>query len=281
MSDPTVRTDWANSGSALKTATDSNRWDLGWQTVPDNDPNQTGERPNLNQQNYWQNSVHVWIQYLNAKAIPLGSLMPIASNLAGTYSIPATGVVSAEGWMLCDGAAIPGGNAVSGNTPDLSDERFLRGASTAGSTGGVATLNLAHSHTVNSHTHTGPSHTHSMQNHTHSMSHTHEAGSLHALYNGGSVIYWKEYTVPGWTASEFFTVTTNSTTSNAQTRGIYVEGDTAGASTSNTGGPSTGSTGGGGTGNTGSTAPGTNSQLSASTSIVPKYLNTVYIIKVD
>ncbi len=60
---PTALTDWANSESALKTATDSNRWNLGWQTLPDNLPNQTGERPNLNQQNYWQNAVHLWSEY--------------------------------------------------------------------------------------------------------------------------------------------------------------------------------------------------------------------------
>lgn len=68
---PTEVTDWANSGSALKTATDSNRWNLGWQTLPDNLPNQTGERPNLNQQNYWQNAVHLWITYFDS-LIPSG-----------------------------------------------------------------------------------------------------------------------------------------------------------------------------------------------------------------
>jgi hypothetical protein len=60
---PTEVTDWANSGSALKTATDSSRWNLGWQTLPGNQPTEVGERPNLNQQNYWQNAVHTWLAY--------------------------------------------------------------------------------------------------------------------------------------------------------------------------------------------------------------------------
>lgn len=65
MAKPVEITDWATSGSALKTATDSSRWNLGWQTLPGNLPSETGERPNLNQQNYWQNAVHKWITYFN------------------------------------------------------------------------------------------------------------------------------------------------------------------------------------------------------------------------
>lgn len=71
---PTVRTDWANLGGALKTATGSNRWDLGWQTLPGNLPTELGERPNLNQQNYWQNSVHLWLNYF--ETIVDNSLIP-------------------------------------------------------------------------------------------------------------------------------------------------------------------------------------------------------------
>lgn len=62
---PTKVTDWATAAGALTTATDSSRKTLGWQTVPDNLPSQPGEKPNLNQQNYWQLAVHEWNTYFD------------------------------------------------------------------------------------------------------------------------------------------------------------------------------------------------------------------------
>lgn len=45
---------------------------------------------------------------------------------------------------------------------------------TAGKTGGATTINLAHSHTVNSHTHTVDAHSHTVNSHTHTVnSHSH------------------------------------------------------------------------------------------------------------
>lgn len=77
MTRPTERTDWATQGagggggsSALRTATDSARWTLGWQTEPSNDSGETGERPNLNMQNYWQYAVHQWKEYLEIQSPP-------------------------------------------------------------------------------------------------------------------------------------------------------------------------------------------------------------------
>jgi hypothetical protein len=71
MTKPTERTDWATAGdgsggaSAIRSATDSSRWNLGWQTTPGNLPGEQGEKPNLNEQNYWQYAVHQWISYFN------------------------------------------------------------------------------------------------------------------------------------------------------------------------------------------------------------------------
>lgn len=73
-----------------------------------------------------------------------GEIAAIATNLTGAYSPPATGVVQ-NGWMLCDGAAIPGSNVLSGTTPNTSDERFLVGSTAAGSTGGSNTQ-VDHTH---------------------------------------------------------------------------------------------------------------------------------------
>lgn len=66
MAAPTVSTSWANSGAALKSNPIASRETLGWQTLPDNLPEQTGERPNLQEQNFWQNAVHQWIVYLTS-----------------------------------------------------------------------------------------------------------------------------------------------------------------------------------------------------------------------
>lgn len=60
---PTKLTDWATDGAALTEATTVARHDLGWQTTPDNLVSQPGERPNLQQQNYWQLAVHEWSTY--------------------------------------------------------------------------------------------------------------------------------------------------------------------------------------------------------------------------
>jgi hypothetical protein len=78
-------------------------------------------------------------------SVPIGSVVPIFSNLTGTYAVPALGVVSAEGWMQCRGTAgqrtVPGAvsptNPMGGQViPDLSDSRFLMGSTTAGTSGG-------------------------------------------------------------------------------------------------------------------------------------------------
>jgi hypothetical protein len=72
-------------------------------------------------------------------SIPVGAVIGIQANLTGAYAIPGTGTVDDNGYMLCDGSSIPGGNSVSGSVPNLTDSRFLMGSTTAGTTGGVNT----------------------------------------------------------------------------------------------------------------------------------------------
>ena len=99
-----------------------------------------------------------------------GEIKAIASNLTGAYTIPASGTVDASGFMYCDGSAIPAGKTVSGNVPDLTDGRFLRGSTSAGSTGGAETFTLAETNL--------PSHTHSFSGSTGSAGgHSHTGGS--------------------------------------------------------------------------------------------------------
>ena len=95
----------------------------------------------------------------------LGEIKAISSNLTGSYSIPSSGVVDSDGFMYCDGSAIPGGNSVSGSVPDLTDNRFLRGSTSAGSTGGSESFTLSTSQ-LPSHTHTGTTATANSHNHT-------------------------------------------------------------------------------------------------------------------
>jgi len=83
-----------------------------------------------------------------------------------------------EGWQLCDG---------SNGTPDLQDQ-FLVGAGDTyelDDTGGAATVDLEHSHTVASHAHSLPSHNHTVAAHTHSIpSHRHTmAAHTHSISN--------------------------------------------------------------------------------------------------
>ena len=116
---------------------------------------------------------------------PLGSIIPVASNLSGSFSIPTSGTVS-SGWQLCNGVAIPGGNTLSGNTPNLADNRFLMGSSSAGTASGTNLItpvgsiggsqSIQHHHTF-AHTHTTNSQLGTISlNHGHNATHTHSYG---------------------------------------------------------------------------------------------------------
>jgi len=91
---------------------------------------------------------------------PVGTVASWLKTLTGTPALP-------DNWTECDGSVVSDGDSVyDGETlPDLNgDNRFLRGSSSSGSTGGAAT-----------HTHTGGSHSHSFSDSftTSSDSHTH------------------------------------------------------------------------------------------------------------
>jgi hypothetical protein len=59
---PTETTDWATDGAALKTVPTSNQKTHGWSTSDDT-VSGVPVRPNLQNQNGWQNTVHDWNQY--------------------------------------------------------------------------------------------------------------------------------------------------------------------------------------------------------------------------
>ena len=107
---------------------------------------------------------------LPAQAAFVGQIIAVASHLQGSASLPESGAVSANGWMRCDGEAIPAGQTLQGHTPNLTDGRFLRGASQAGGQGGAEQFTLRvgnltpHTHTMD-HSHTAT--TASEGNHSH------------------------------------------------------------------------------------------------------------------
>lgn len=132
--------------------------------------------------------------------VPLGTLLPVAAHLQGAYDLPASGQVSLDGFMRCDGAEIPEGNRLQGRVPDLTDRRFLRGATTAGGDGGAESFTLGEENL--------PEHRHSM-NHTHAPSmnaagahghtgSTRSAGSHnHGSSGGVQGIQWRAATPGG------------------------------------------------------------------------------------
>lgn len=106
--------------------------------------------------------------------LPLGVIMAVDDRY-NTVTLPAPGVISPEGFALCDGQALSGlvghqlGNNIS-NLPDLTDGRFLRGFATSGGTGGQNDVSLS---TANM-----PSHTHGPGNFSTSLNISGSAPSL-------------------------------------------------------------------------------------------------------
>lgn len=301
MAKPTKSTEWATDGAALKADPDAGQISYGWSTS-DNTVNGTPVKPNLQQQNGWQNAVHKWKEYFeattdqnisdisdNAQAIssnasdisdltsligigvPLGGIIGVATDLPGTFNAASGDVLN--GYMLCDGTNIPGGNAVSGATPDLTDNRFLMGSTTSGNVGGNSgnTINLSHSHVVNSHNH-DMAHVHQ---HTYQRDGSFADSNLYSLsgptgknlegfsHASGGTVQWAD----DWSASN-----SNSNIPNVValttdgTRNLWTSGAHNGSSLMT---------------NTGSASPGTDSALSSTQSILPLYHTVRYFIRVN
>ena len=146
-------------------------------------------------------------------------------------------------------------------------------------TGGNKTVNLKHSHTVNSHTHS-ISHTHTVNSHSHSTgNHTLTLSEIPSHSHGTSRNYmsWPRSenapgnnTFSGWGSSTWPRVYEMSGTNSAGGGGAHNHGNT-GASAPSTGGASTGSSGG--------ASPGTTSNLPESQSIVQPYITCYFWLR--
>ena len=145
-------------------------------------------------------------------------------------------------------------------------------------TGGAKSVNLAHSHTVNSHNHT-ISHTHTVNSHTHSTgNHTLTVNEIpaHAHNFPNNLTGWpqnststKKETYNGWGSATWPYIPKVTVTSNAGGGRAHNHGNTGSASPG---------TKGASTSNSGSASPGTNSKLSSSQSILPPYI-TCYMFR--
>jgi hypothetical protein len=104
MTKPTVSTEWANDGAALVAQPDGAQRDFGWSTS-DNTINGTPVKPNLQNQNGWQNNVHLWFNYFEQLLTPaqIRNLweweMPLVTtirNNAGALEIVSTGSITED-----------------------------------------------------------------------------------------------------------------------------------------------------------------------------------------
>lgn len=111
--------------------------------------------------------------------VPIGAVIAIANSAA--WSLPSAGSIK-DGYALCNGQSFPSGSnpAFTGTMPNLSDERFLQGSTTSGTTGGANTITLSTAN-LPAHNH-GMSHTHSI-NHDHGNFTTASGGSHSHPYN--------------------------------------------------------------------------------------------------
>lgn len=253
------------------------------------------------------------------QAFPLGMIIPIASNLTGTYTIPASGSVDNDGWMYCNGAAIPAGKNVSGTTPNLTDGRFLRGSTSSGSTGGSATFTLAttnipsHTHTTSAHTHSTAAHVHSTAAHVHSTAahthttpaHSHSGSSASAGNHSHAVISKSQddgtirpiWNSQGGVAGAHYSGSDTTRTHDgrrqiivsggAHSHGVTINsggnGTSGSTSAGNTGSSSAGNTGSTSAGNTGSGGGAATGATGSTTAVthLPIYVNAQYLIKVN
>ncbi len=119
--------------------------------------------------------------------LPVGSIVPLMSNLTGITDVTATTVADANGFVVCGGQTISDPSSpLNGETvPNINDDLFVRGASTAGTTGGSNSFTLtegqlpAHTHSID-HGHADTfalsNNTVASSDHSHDMSHTHQWG---------------------------------------------------------------------------------------------------------
>ena len=209
---------------------------------------------------------------------PVGSIIPwvggyFGNGSNGTFTnvlantvANVNALLNAGGWYVCDGAALniassPIFNGANRYLPNLTDERFIQGNTTAGSIGGSNTmLDHTHSFTTGSesadHTHTYSGTTSSNGSHNHIQAYDYQWTGRYGGAETGVATNRSEQ-------GASFTGTQGALTSTASAHTHTFSGTTSGKSATHTHS---------GTAGTGSAATSTN--------VRPKYLSTFYIMRV-
>lgn len=230
-------------------------------------------------------------------AVPIGTIIPF-------YDYNGALTFNSAIWAYCDGQTKTFTGIGAQATPDLSG-RYLVGFGTDGggdndsaawATAAVGnaghTVNLQHSHTVNSHTHTGPTHTHTFttgagSSHQHTINHTHgifttstDGDHIHGLLYSNTPTGTPNIPRAGEqpaTNSDLDSVQANG--DHTHTVNITAYSGSSGSESAHTHSGTTASAGSSGSVDTGATAPGTDSQLSATQSIQPRSLRVRFLIR--
>lgn len=149
---------------------------------------------------------------------------------------------------------------------DTTDTDF----NTVEKTGGANTINIQHSHTVNSHSHT--------ISHAHTMAHTHAYGIGFPCAWGAAIPENKFYQWNGssWSTVSYTPIRSDSVSVNSglNQAGAGPWGLTSMGWKCTTAGSSASKTGGTDTTNSGNATPGTDSKLNTAQSVVQKYITT-------
>ena len=224
---------------------------------------------------------------------PVGTIYPF-------YDYNGALTFDSDYFAYCDGQSVEISGLGMSTLPDLSG-RYLVGFGTDGSgnidiaawattvVGNASnTINLSHSHTVNSHSHTVNSHTHTIANHTHTISasgdHSHGGRTVGNSVTANEIS--NNYRVyddnAGWVnavaGGNGYHLVVGGPDNNYE--GMHDHNIQASGTHTHT----TSSSGGGNTGaatpGTSASSPGTSDSLSASTSIQPRSIRVRYIIRI-
>lgn len=134
---------------------------------------------------------------LNVGFMPIGSVIATFPNLTGAYSCSATTAADSYGFVKCNGQTINDATSpMDGDVvPNINNDVFLAGSTTAGSTGG--NNSSAHTHSVTSNVTVATQPTFTVDSHTHEFAHTHMWTRFN--YDGSSeaTLYTKSSSDPG------------------------------------------------------------------------------------
>lgn len=212
------------------------------------------------------------------------------TNVLANTPAAVNSLLNSTGWYVCDGSALndpssPIFNAAGRYLPNLTDERFLQGNTTAGGVGGSNTLidhTHTHSLTVAAHTHTFSGTSAAQSNgHTHNATTGSGGGHFHRQnmvtgYRNSVVAQAGHYAAEGSYTDAGRAMFQNETileSAGAHTHSVTT-GDISATHTHTYSGTTSGASANSisGTVGTGSAATSTN--------VRPKYLNVFYIMKV-